>query len=127
MTIKSENFTLILLLIFIFQATLYEESQSRLKISMELDTKESELETIQVKLSHFTLDTASFKSGSGADDEMFHEETSLEGWLQVPKQHNIRRHGWKKLFITVSSKKIIFFNSETERQNADPTLILDLK
>merc|ERR1719384_2091137 len=32
----------------------------------------------------------------------------------------------KKLFITVSSKKIIFFNSETERQNADPTLILDL-
>ena len=60
---------------------------------MELDTKESELETIQVKLQHFTLDTASFKSGSGADDEMFHEETSLEGWLQVPKQHNIRRHG----------------------------------
>ena len=37
------------------------------------------------------------------------------------------RHGWKKLYVIVSSKKIIFFNSEAERQNADPTLILDLK
>jgi len=44
----------------------------------------------------------------------------------VPSRQNIRRHGWKKLYVVVSSKKIIFFNSETERQNADPTLILDL-
>ena len=46
---------------------------------------------------------------------------------QVPSKQNIRRHGWKKLYVIVSSKKIIFFNSEAERQNADPTLILDLK
>ncbi len=51
----------------------------------------------------------------------------MEGWLQVPSRQNIRRHGWKKLYVIVSSKKIIFFNSETERQNADPTLIIDLK
>merc|ERR1719225_2184388 len=31
------------------QATLYEESQSRLKLSMELDTKESELENLELK------------------------------------------------------------------------------
>ena len=49
------------------------------------------------------------------------------GWLQIPSKQNIRRHGWKKLYVIVSSKKIIFFHSETERQNADPTLILDLK
>merc|ERR1719150_2591102 len=54
------------------------------------------------------------------------EITTLEGWLQMPSKQNIRRHGWKKLFVIVSSKKIIFFNSETERQNADPQLILDL-
>jgi hypothetical protein len=37
-----------------------------------------------------------------------------------------RRHGWKKLYIVVSSRKIIFFNSEVDRQNSDPSLILDL-
>jgi hypothetical protein len=30
-----------------FQATLYEESQARLKLSMELDTKESEVNLIK--------------------------------------------------------------------------------
>merc|ERR1719266_3049707 len=110
------------------QATLYEESQSRLKMSMELDTKESELENLQLKLAHVNLDTASLSSGTGDGlSELVHyEETSLEGWLQTPKQQNIRRHGWKKLYVIVSSKKIIFFHSETERQNADPSLILDL-
>lgn len=111
------------------QATLYEESQSRLKMSMELDTKESELETLQMKLAHVNLDTASLSSGTGDGLDPFNQEssdTSLEGWLQLPSKQNIRRHGWKKLFVVVSSKKIIFFNSETERQNADPTLILDL-
>merc|ERR1719266_2663660 len=113
------------------QATLYEESQSRLKLSMELDTKESELENVQLKLAHVNLDTASLNSlGTTGDPagnfDVHYEETSLEGWLQTPKQQNIRRHGWKKLYVIVSSKKIIFFNSETERQNADPTLILDL-
>ena len=115
---------------------------------MELDTKESELETIQLKLAHINLDTASLSSGTGDFNELVHhEETSLEGkqnfsslftfclhfclsfsgWLQIPSKQNIRRHGWKKLYVIVSSKKIIFFHSETERQNADPTLILDLK
>lgn len=110
------------------QATLYEESQAKLKMSMELDTKESELEGLQNKLAHINLDTASLSSGTGDPDQLEAQvENNLEGWLQVPSKQNIRRHGWKKLFVVVSSKKIIFFNSETERQNADPTLILDLK
>ncbi len=49
------------------QATLYEESQARLKLSMELDTKESELEGLQGKLANINLDTASLSSGTGAD------------------------------------------------------------
>ena len=47
---------------------------------MELDTKESELETIQLKLAHINLDTASLSSGTGDFNELVHhEETSLEG------------------------------------------------
>ena len=119
------------------QALLYEESQKNLKISMELATKESDVEQLQMKLAHMNLDAVSINSGLGGDpgdppsfDNIMMggtEITTLEGWLQMPSKQNIRRHGWKKLFVVVSSKKIIFFNSETERQNADPQLILDLK
>ncbi len=118
------------------QATLYEESQSKLKLSMELDTKESELESLQNKLSQANLDTASLSSlgmgdhdgGGGSSLVMLDQpESNLEGWLQTPSKHNIRRHGWRKLFVVVSSKKIIFFTSEMDRQNADPMLILDLR
>jgi len=54
-------------------------------------------------------------------------ESRLEGWLSVPNKQNIRRHGWKKQYVVVSSKKIIFYNSESDKQNTDPVLILDLK
>jgi len=107
------------------QATLYEESQSRLKLSMELDTKESEVENLQMKITHLNIDAESISSGTGTDMDG-DAETSLEGWLHTPSKQNIRRHGWKKLYIVVSSRKIIFFNSETDKQNSDPSLILDL-
>lgn len=51
----------------------------------------------------------------------------LEGWLSTPNKQNIRKHGWKKQYVVVSSKKIIFYNSESDKQNTDPNLILDLK
>jgi hypothetical protein len=54
-------------------------------------------------------------------------ESRLEGWLSVPNKQNIRRHGWKRQYVVVSSKKIIFYNSESDKQNTDPVLILDLK
>ena len=52
----------------------------------------------------------------------------FEGWLSVPNKQNIRRHGWKRQFVVVSSRKIIFYNSEIDKQNTiDPVLILDLR
>lgn len=106
------------------QATLYEESQARLKLSMELDTKESEVENLQMKITHLNIDAESISSGT--ETEVGDTEASLEGWLQTPSKQNIRRHGWKKLYIVVSKRKIIFFNSEQDKQNSDPSLILDL-
>ena len=49
----------------------------------------------------------------------------LEGWLSLARQ-NIRKHGWKRQYVVVSSKKIIFYNTESDKQNSDPELILDL-
>ena len=60
------------------------------------------------------------------DCDLGDTEASLEGWLQTPSKQNIRRHGWKKLYVVVSKRKIIFFNSEMDKQNSDPALILDL-
>merc|ERR1719204_2337688 len=91
---------------------------------MELDTKESEVENLQTKITHLNVDAESISSGTDVD--IGDPEASLEGWLQTPLKQNIRRHGWKKLYIVVSSRKIIMFNSEQDRQNADATLILDL-
>merc|ERR1719341_2827160 len=82
------------------QATLYEESQARLKLSMELDTKESEVENLQTKITHLNVDAESISSGTDVD--IGDPEASLEGWLQTPLKQNTRRHGWKKLYIVVS-------------------------
>ena len=54
------------------------------------------------------------------------QDSWLEGWLSIPSKQNIRRHGWRKQYVVVSSKKIFFYHSEVEKQNADPILILDL-
>ena len=76
------------------QATLYEESQARLKLSMELDTKESEVENLQMKLSHINLDAESISSGKIRifrhvmleTNHLYHpsEECSVQTSLQRP-------------------------------------------
>jgi len=68
-----------------------------------------------------------FADNLGSDGTLIPVDQNLEGWLQTPSRQNLRRHGWIKLYVTVSSKKIIFFNSETERQNSVAALIIDLK
>lgn len=57
---------------------------------------------------------------------MFVTDNRLEGWLSVPNKQNIKRHGWRRQYVVVSSRKIIFYNSENDKQNSDPILILDL-
>jgi hypothetical protein len=138
------------------QSSLYEENQLRIKLQMEIDSKDSEIEQLTQKLASASADTASnISSGAENDSEegvqvrhAFNPKTAgitvadgvfllprnrsvlqdswLEGWLSIPSKQNIRRHGWRKQYVVVSSKKIFFYNSEVEKQNADPILILDL-
>lgn len=97
---------------------------------MELDSKDSEIETLQMKIASLNSETASMSSIENDDGEdsvlSEHGTMRLEGWLNVPNKQNIKRHGWKKQYVVVSSKKIIFYNSENDKLNADPVLILDL-
>lgn len=126
---------------------LYEENQIRIKLQMEVDSKDSEIEQLSQKLASASADTVSnissgaendseegvqvrrpsaFHSDSMEQSKLFTQQDSwVEGWLSIPTK-NIRRHGWRKQYVVVSSKKIFFYNSETDKQNADPALILDL-
>lgn len=89
---------------------------------MEIDCKATEIEHLQMKLN----ETASLSSADNDNED--NQETVFEGWLSVPNKQNIRRHGWKRQYVVVSSRKIIFYNSDVDKQNtSDPLLILDLR
>lgn len=89
---------------------------------MEIDCKATEIEHLQMKLN----ETASLSSADNENED--NQESVFEGWLSVPNKQNIRRHGWKRQYVVVSSRKIIFYNSDVDKQNTcDPLLILDLR
>lgn len=108
------------------QSQVVEENTQKLRLQMELDSKDSEIEQLQGKLATLGSETASLSSADNDNDDIYSQDSRLEGWLSVPNKQNIRRHGWKKQYVVVSSKKIIFYNSESDKQNTDPALILDL-
>jgi hypothetical protein len=54
-------------------------------------------------------------------------ESRLEGWLAAPNRQNIKRYGWKKQYVVVSSKKILFYENQNSIENADPVLVLDIE
>lgn len=58
------------------QALLYDESQARLKLQMERDSKDSEIEQLQQKLALLHCDTVSINSGP---DTEFQDENGFPG------------------------------------------------
>ncbi|KAJ8977718.1 hypothetical protein NQ317_007267 [Molorchus minor] len=80
---------------------------------------------LQLKLSSINSETASLSSADNEGDD-FNSDCVFEGWLSIPSKQNIRRHGWKKQHVVVSSRKIIFYNSDSDKQNSDPVIVLDL-
>lgn len=96
--------------------------QAKTKLQMEIDCKATEIEHLQMKLN----ETASLSSAENDTED--NQDSVFEGWLSVPNKQNIRRHGWKRQYVVVSSRRIIFYNTEIDKQNtSDPLLILDLR
>lgn len=71
--------------------------------------------------------TSSPSIGPGDHPGLLVDQHRLEGWLSIPNKQNIRRHGWRKQYVVLASRKIIFYNSEQDKNRLDPTLILDLR
>ncbi|XP_017157833.1 rho-associated protein kinase 2-like isoform X2 [Poecilia reticulata] len=53
-------------------------------------------------------------------------DSRLEGWIFLPSK-NTKRFGWDKKYVVVSSKKILFYNSQTDQEQANPFMTLDIE
>uniref|UniRef100_A0A8C3AN88 Rho-associated protein kinase n=1 Tax=Cyclopterus lumpus TaxID=8103 RepID=A0A8C3AN88_CYCLU len=109
------------------QALIAEENQVRLDLQMTLSSKDSDIEQLRCQitsLSVHSLDSTSISSGNDLDMESV-VEMKLEGWISLPSK-NTKRFGWDKKYIVVSSRKILFYNSELDREQANPFMTLDI-
>uniref|UniRef100_W5K8N8 non-specific serine/threonine protein kinase n=1 Tax=Astyanax mexicanus TaxID=7994 RepID=W5K8N8_ASTMX len=110
------------------QAVIMDESQVRVDLQMALDSKDSDIERLRSQLTSLSIhsfDTTSISSiGNERDDESY-PESSLEGWLSLPSK-NTKRFGWDKKYVVMSSKKILFYDSEEDREQSNPFMILDI-
>ncbi|CAL8298905.1 unnamed protein product [Boreogadus saida] len=111
------------------QAQMADENQMRIELQMALDSKDSDIEqlrnTLQT-LSVQSMDTASVCSGPEMDTDDPYTETRLEGWLSLPVRNNTKKFGWVKKYVIVSSKKILFYNNEQDKEQSIPYMVLDI-
>uniref|UniRef100_A0AAQ5ZB19 Rho-associated protein kinase n=1 Tax=Amphiprion ocellaris TaxID=80972 RepID=A0AAQ5ZB19_AMPOC len=110
------------------QALIAEENQVRLELQMALDSKDSDIEQLRCQitsLSVHSLDSTSISSGNDLDMGDGYPDSRLEGWISLPTK-NTKRFGWDKKYVVVSSKKILFYNSELDREQANPFMTLDI-
>lgn len=109
---------------------LTEESNTRNELQMQLASKESDIEQLRARLSELQLrmDSTSVASlqPDEADGMIGESESRIEGWLSIPNRGNIKRHGWKKQYVVVSSKKILFYNDEQTKEQSTPSMVLDI-
>ncbi|KAG1950337.1 rho-associated protein kinase [Pimephales promelas] len=111
------------------QAQWAEESQVRVELQMALDSKDSDIEQLRGLLNSLnvqSLDSASMSSGPDMDTDESLPEIRLEGWLSIPVRNNTKRFGWEKKYVVVSSKKILFYNSEQDKELSNPYMVLDI-
>uniref|UniRef100_A0A671M0S5 non-specific serine/threonine protein kinase n=2 Tax=Sinocyclocheilus anshuiensis TaxID=1608454 RepID=A0A671M0S5_9TELE len=111
------------------QAQLADESQVRIELQMALDSKDSDIEQLRSLLNSLnvqSLDSASMSSGPDMDTDESLPETRLEGWLSLPVRNNNKRFGWERKYVVVSSKKILFYNSEQDKEQSNPYMVLDI-
>uniref|UniRef100_A0A8C9ZJP5 Rho-associated protein kinase 1 n=1 Tax=Sander lucioperca TaxID=283035 RepID=A0A8C9ZJP5_SANLU len=110
------------------QAQLAEECTYRNELQMQLDSKESDIEQLREKLNDLQqrMDSSSVTSLQTDETDGNIAESRLEGWLSIPNRANIKRYGWKKQYVVVSSKKILFYNDEQDKEQSNPSMVLDI-
>ncbi|XP_053141596.1 rho-associated protein kinase 2 isoform X5 [Hemicordylus capensis] len=110
------------------QAQIAEESQVRIELQMALDSKDSDIEQLRSQLQsiHIGLDSTSICGPVEAEADDGFPESRLEGWLSLPARNNTKKFGWVKKYVVVSSKKILFYHSEQDKEQSNPYMVLDI-
>ncbi|MBZ3885278.1 Rho-associated protein kinase 2 [Sciurus carolinensis] len=107
------------------QAQIAEESQIRIELQMTLDSKDSDIEQLRSQLQalHIGLDSSSIGSGPGEAeaDDGFPGTDLLSALMFVL---NINR---LIVYVIVSSKKILFYDSEQDKEQSNPYMVLDIE
>ncbi|KAJ7342295.1 hypothetical protein JRQ81_010039 [Phrynocephalus forsythii] len=105
-----------------------EESQVRIELQMALDSKDSDIEQLRSQLQsiHLGLDSSSICGPGEAEADDGFPESRLEGWLSLPARNNTKKFGWVKKYVVVSSKKILFYHSEQDKEQSNPYMVLDI-
>uniref|UniRef100_A0A5S6NP83 Rho-associated protein kinase 2 n=1 Tax=Xenopus tropicalis TaxID=8364 RepID=A0A5S6NP83_XENTR len=107
------------------QALIADENQARVELQMALDSKDSDIEQLRSQLQSMNLGLDSTSIGSGHGDTDADDESRLEGWLSLPLR-NAKKFGWNKKYVVVSSRKILFYDSEQDKELSNPSMVLDI-
>lgn len=110
------------------QAQFVEECNLRTELQMHLASKDSDVEQLRSKLQDLQLrmDTTSVANLQSEDSDGSVAETRMEGWLSIPNRVNIKRYGWKKQYVVVSSRTILFYDDEVNKEQSNPSMVLDI-
>lgn len=71
------------------QALVYEESQTKVRLQMELDAKDSEIESLHRTVANFNSETASLSSGADNDIDELGQWFIIPLWTLVPYQYGM--------------------------------------
>jgi len=62
------------------------------------------------------------------DDTIEYEnQDRLENWLSIPNKRNIKKHGWKKLYVVLRKRHLYFYNSLRDKESQEPYMTIDLE
>uniref|UniRef100_A0A673A1N1 Rho-associated protein kinase 1 n=1 Tax=Sphaeramia orbicularis TaxID=375764 RepID=A0A673A1N1_9TELE len=108
------------------QAQLAEECTYRNELQMQLDSKESDIEQLREKLNDLQLRMENSSVTSLQTDET---DSNIAGTLSAGVTHThpagiIWYHVTK--YVVVSSKKILFYNDEQDKEQSNPSMVLDI-
>ena len=84
-----------------------------------------------INLSNYTLANSQLHNNSTHLDDTLENgesmEHRLESWLSIPNKRNIKKHGWKKLYVVLRKGKLFFYNSLKDNQCQEPYMTIDLE
>uniref|UniRef100_A0A672IGL2 non-specific serine/threonine protein kinase n=1 Tax=Salarias fasciatus TaxID=181472 RepID=A0A672IGL2_SALFA len=108
------------------QALIAEENQVRLELQMALDSKDSDLEQLRCQLTSLSvhsLDSTTISRSNDLDPADGYPVITIVT-ESLPARHSF--FPFPLQYVVVSSKKILFYNSELDRKQANPFMTLDI-